>query len=144
MASAGSNLRRPMQSRSNDFLGVSDILLRRCWMWRRHLRPLALPRCLCTVAGLCAEPPADNWPQFRGPGGLGIGSDTISLPTAFGPAKALLWKTDLPLGHGSPCVWGDRIFITGFDSALKKLEVIAVNRSNGQIAWRQAIPATGL
>ena len=108
------------------------------------MRTLALPLCLCVVAGFCADPADDNWPQFRGPGGLGIGSDNISLPTAFGPTKALLWKIGLPLGHGSPCVWGDRIFITGFDSALRKLEVIAVNRRNGQIAWRRTISPTGL
>src|SRR5262249_5446159 len=44
----------------------------------------------------------------------------------------------------SPCVWGDRIFVTGFDSASKKPEVIAVNRRNGQIAWRRTIAATGI
>lgn len=98
---------------------------------------------LCiTLAGFCSEPDDDNWPQFRGPQGTGIGSDKISLPAQFGPTQALLWKTDLPKGHGSPCVWGDRIFVTGFDAAASKLEVIAVERKNGQIAWRATIPTT--
>src|SRR5258708_438984 len=83
----------------------------------------------------------DQWPQFRGPGGLGIGNEKASLPSEFGLTKSLLWKTELPLGHGSPCVWGDRIFVTGFNSSAKKPEVIAVNRKDGKIAWRQTIPA---
>src|SRR6266567_6642609 len=99
---------------------------------------------LFTFAGLSAEPVDDKWPQFRGPGGLGIGNDKVSLPSEFGPTKALLWKTDLPLGHGSPCIWGDRIFVTGFNAAAKKLEVIAVNRKDGKIAWRQTIPSKEL
>src|SRR5258706_128484 len=96
---------------------------------------------LCTFVALSAELVDGKWPQFRGPGGLGIGNDKISLPSEFGPTKALLWKTDLPLGHGSPCIWGDRIFVTAFNSGAKKPEVIAVNRKDGKIAWRQTIPS---
>jgi len=96
---------------------------------------------LCTFVALSAEPIDDKWPQFRGPGGLGIGNDKASLPSEFGPTKALLWKTALPLGHGSPCIWGDRIFVTGFNSGANKPEVIAVNRKDGKIAWRQTIPS---
>ena len=59
----------------------------------------------------------------------------------FGPTKGLLWKTDLPLGHGSPCIWGDRTFVTGFNSGSNKPEVIAVDRKDGKIAWRHTIPA---
>src|SRR5204863_2810970 len=97
---------------------------------------------LCTFVALGAEPVYDKWPQFRGPGGLGIGNDKMSLPSEFGPTKALLWKTELPLGHGSPCIWGDRIFVTGFDPADRKLEVIALNRVSGVIVWRKTVPAT--
>lgn len=83
----------------------------------------------------------ERWPQFRGPNSRGIGSDQAMLPAAFGPSKALLWKTALPLGHGSPCIWGNRIFVTAFDSVAKKLEVIAVDRKSGSIVWRSPVPA---
>ena len=99
---------------------------------------------LCAFVGLNAEAVDDNWPQFRGPGGLGVGNDKASLPSEFGPTKAVLWKTELTLGHGSPCVWGDRIFVTGFNSALNKPEVIAINRKDGKVAWRQTVPTTEL
>jgi len=99
---------------------------------------------ICTGASFCAQPGDDNWPQFRGPGGLGLGDDQASLPSEFGPDKALLWKTELPVGHGSPCIWGNRIFVTGFDPDTRKLEVIAVERKSGKIAWRQTVPAKEL
>jgi outer membrane protein assembly factor BamB len=97
---------------------------------------------LFTVAGLSAEAVDGKWPQFRGPGGLGVGDDQVSLPSAFGATKSLLWKIDLSLGHGSPCIWGDRIFVTGFDSAANKPEVVAINRKDGKIVWRQTIAVT--
>lgn len=89
-----------------------------------------------------ADSAEERWPQFRGPNGRGTGNDSAVLPAEFGPSKALLWKTPLPLGHGSPCIWGNRIFVTAFDPSTKRLEVIAVNRQDGSIAWRSPIPAT--
>ncbi|BDC48562.1 hypothetical protein F183_A08780 [Bryobacterales bacterium F-183] len=53
----------------------------------------------------------------------------------------MLWKTDLPAGHGSPCVARDRVFVTAFTASSKTLETIALNRSSGAIVWRHTIPA---
>src|SRR5580704_10568084 len=107
---------------------------------RRAMSKLALSLFVCTCVALGAEIVDDKWPQFRGPSGLGIGNDKVTLPSEFGPGKALLWKTELPVGHGSPCVWGERIFVTGFDPASRKLEVISINRKDGKIVWRQTAP----
>jgi outer membrane protein assembly factor BamB len=96
---------------------------------------------VCAFVALSAELVDDKWPQFRGPGGLGLGNDKVTLPSEFGPGKAMLWKTALTLGHGSPCVWGDRIFVTGFDPGSRRIEVISVNRKDGKIVWRQTAPA---
>src|SRR5437764_6846216 len=95
----------------------------------------------CIFVALSADLIDEKWPQFRGPDGLGIGNDKVTLPSEFGPGKATLWKTELPLGHGSPCVWGDRIFVTGFDPGARKIEVISLNRKDGKILWRQTAPA---
>lgn len=68
---------------------------------------LTLVLCVTTSAG------AQNWPTFRGPNGSGIAS--APLPTAWDGEKSgnILWKTPLPgLGHSSPVVWGDRVFVT--------------------------------
>ncbi|MFC1794942.1 hypothetical protein ACFL3Q_15310, partial [Planctomycetota bacterium] len=48
-----------------------------------------------------------NWPQFRGPGGLGIAPDNQTYPTELDMSRNLLWKTEVPRGHSSPCIWGE-------------------------------------
>jgi outer membrane protein assembly factor BamB len=86
-------------------------------------------------------PPKVQWPQFRGPGGGGIDPDQKPLPVQFGTGKGVAWKTPLPAGHSSPCIWGDRIFLTGFDDKRKTVETLCLDRGSGKILWRQAAPA---
>jgi len=57
-------------------------------------------------------PAADNWPQWRGPGGLAVGG-AESYPDTWSETEHIAWKTPIPgRGHSSPVVWGDRIFLT--------------------------------
>ena len=73
----------------------------------------------CLVAGLIALLTSavvsgdDNWPQFRGHGGLGIGSGNPPTEWDVQTQHNVLWKTPLPgLGHSAPIVCGDRVFVT--------------------------------
>jgi outer membrane protein assembly factor BamB len=54
---------------------------------------------------------AENWPQWRGPGSQGISTEA-GVPTDWSATRNVAWKTELPSGHSSPIVWGDRIFVT--------------------------------
>jgi hypothetical protein len=55
---------------------------------------------------------AENWPQWRGPGGQGISRET-KLPAMWTPDKNIAWKVEVPgRGHSAPVVWNDRVFIT--------------------------------
>src|SRR5262245_19723634 len=55
----------------------------------------------------------DNWPQFRGHGGLGIGGGTPPTEWDVQNEHNVAWKTRIPgLGHSAPIVWGDRVFLT--------------------------------
>jgi outer membrane protein assembly factor BamB len=55
---------------------------------------------------------AENWPQWRGPGGQGVSTER-NLPSTWEPGKNIAWKVELPGGgHSSPVIWGDRIFLT--------------------------------
>jgi outer membrane protein assembly factor BamB len=73
---------------------------------RRHLF-ITLPLSLALTAGVAAE----NWPQWRGPHGQGISTES-QLPTEWGPEHNVAWKTPLPHGYSSPIVWGNRLFLT--------------------------------
>ena len=71
-----------------------------------------LPAALALLAASAAATPAANWPQWRGPAGQGISPES-GLPTTWGPAENLAWKTPLPgYGRSQPIVWGNRVFLT--------------------------------
>ena len=55
---------------------------------------------------------ASDWTGFRGPGGLGVSSET-GLPIEWSAQKNVLWKLPLPgPGASSPIVVGKRVFVT--------------------------------
>jgi outer membrane protein assembly factor BamB len=68
--------------------------------------------CVCVLIAFATTAHAENWPQFRGPGGKGLPSDS-RLPSEWGGGENLAWKVELPgVAWSQPVVWGDRIFIT--------------------------------
>jgi len=63
---------------------------------------------------------ADDWSQFRGPGGSGVatGPDT-PLRWSVAPRQGIAWKTKIPgLGHASPIVSSGRVFVVTAISGL--------------------------
>jgi len=66
---------------------------------------------LFAAAGFCAD---QNWPAFRGANARGV-ADGYPTVTEWDldEMENVLWKTPIPgLGHSSPVIWGDRIFVT--------------------------------
>lgn len=84
---------------------------------------------------VAAEP---HWPQFRGPEGSGAAGGSAP-PVHFGPSSNVLWAVEIPAGNSSPCLWGDKIFLTSHDKT--KLETLCLDRRDGKILWRQPAPA---
>lgn len=55
---------------------------------------------------------ADEWTQFRGPGGQGH-ADSQRLPIEFSATNNVRWKAPVPgTGHSSPVISGDQIWLT--------------------------------
>lgn len=97
---------------------------------------------------------AQNWPQFRGEHAAGV-ADSQNLPGDWNVA----WKTEIPgLGHSSPIVWGDRVFLTTAissdkdflfesvlngkvdmrtDAASQQWRVFCLDRKSGKILWER-------
>jgi outer membrane protein assembly factor BamB len=104
------------------------------FIWRAILAILLVSsHCIAQETPKC-------WPQFRGPGGLGIAGDH-GYPVNFDANNSLIWKTSLPSGVSSPCIWEELIFLTGYDKQRKMLETICLDRTTGKIMWRQDAPA---
>jgi len=83
---------------------------------------------------------SNTWPNFRGTNCSGIAAPDQDPPTTFSPDKNVLWKIALPGGHSSPCIWGDRIFISGYQEEGKLLKMLCIDRKNGKIKWEENIP----
>src|SRR5512142_976606 len=63
------------------------------------------------VAAACAQ----NWPSFRGPGASGVleTKRPIEISWDVSTNRHVAWRVVIPgLGHSSPIVWEDRIFVT--------------------------------
>ena len=82
---------------------------------------------------------AEDWPGWRGHDGNGISAQS-GFPLKWSHEKRnLLWSVELPRwGNSSPCIVGDRIFLT----AQKKddaLYVLSIDRGEGRIAWERKV-----
>lgn len=77
-----------------------------------------------------------NWPNFRGPDGLGIAPGaTPPLGWQMDSGQGVAWRSPLPKpGLSSPIAWQDRVFVTGGDS--DGLAVYAYDMAGGALLWQ--------
>ncbi len=96
-----------------------------------------------------------NWPQWRGPNSNGTTANARNLPVKWTQTENVAWRTKLPSwSAATPIVWNDVIFVTSAEegslqlqggrrrpagSAPDKIFLIALNRKDGSIRWRQQI-----
>jgi outer membrane protein assembly factor BamB len=67
---------------------------------------------LALVAVSAQAGPVENWPQFRGPGALGVAEHT-NLPDRWSTNENVAWRIEVPgRGWSAPIVWSDRVFVT--------------------------------
>ena len=86
------------------------------------------------AAGAMASPPA--WPQFRGPNSSGVALEA-NPPVAIGPTNGIIWSTDVPWSPSSPCVLGDRLFLTTFDQG--ELQTRCYDTRDGRLLWSSGV-----
>lgn len=75
-------------------------------------RPLSCLLAVAAVGMLGVSASAENWPQWRGPAGTGVSSET-RLPQTWSDTQNVAWRAQLSgVGVASPIVWGDRVFVS--------------------------------
>jgi outer membrane protein assembly factor BamB len=115
-------------------------------MFQRRLSYIVL---LSVVVFSIHSVQADNWPQFRGPGGLGI-SDAKNLPTTWSETENVAWKTAMPgYGSSSPIVLDEKLYVTcysGYGVGRSRgsmedlrLHIVCVDGKTGKILWDKQI-----
>ncbi len=80
---------------------------------------------------------AEDWARLRGPNGTGVVAE--ATPVKF-TAKDLIWKTAIPgVGHGSPIVVGERVFLQSSSADSKTRSLYCLGAKSGKIEWSQAV-----
>ena len=76
---------------------------------------------------------AEDWPQFRGPGGQGASAET-GLPLQWSESRNVTWKVPVPgRGWSSPVVAGDRVWLTtAVDDGDISLRALAFDVATGR------------
>ena len=118
------------------------------------------------VLATMASQPEDfekNWHHWRGPHATGVAAADANPPITWSETENVRWKIAIPgVGHATPIIWGDKIFIqtaieapaeekesendnpfSGFfggnDAPKYKFDLLAINRSDGSIIWQKTL-----
>lgn len=107
-----------------------------------------------------ASAPVGSWPSFRGVRASGV-AEGQQLPERWDAATGehILWRVPVPgLGHSSPVVWGDRVYVTtavssdptatfrrglygdgdaSTDRSRHRWLVMAFDRRTGKVVWER-------
>jgi outer membrane protein assembly factor BamB len=135
---------------------------------REKMKATRLGLLAVTVAVAYTAVKADtNWPSYRGKDAAGV-AEGYPTPVKWDveTRQGLRWKTPIPgLGHGSPVIWGDRIYVTSAvstdknsgvktglygsgdsaeDNSVQKWILYCVDRKSGRMIWerkfREGVP----
>ncbi len=128
---------------------------------RRFLTTIGL-LLICALLHACGPARGDDrspWPSFRGAAARGV-AEGHPTPVEWDleSGKNLHWKTPIPgMGHGSPVIWGDRVFVTTAvgaaedelkvglygdidpvqDDTVRRFKVYCLDRNTGEILWER-------
>ena len=85
-----------------------------------------------------------NWPQFRGPDGLGVSTEK-NLPLKWSKTDGQRWKIELPARGVSSVVIANAIIYLTASSGQRddRLHVLAYNAKTGEKLWQRQFAATG-
>ena len=96
---------------------------------------------LTAVTCLSPSASAQEWTRFRGPNGTGI-STAKTVPTEWTESD-YNWHVELPgIGHSSPVVWGDKVFVTSAIDDTAERIVLCLNAADGRVLWKRSYPST--
>ncbi|HET6879469.1 MAG TPA: PQQ-binding-like beta-propeller repeat protein [Pirellulales bacterium] len=102
--------------------------------------------CYSVLSLVATTAHAADWPQFRGPDGLGVSPEQKAPPTKWSSSENVAWKVPLPgPGASSPMVAKGRVYVTSYtgyglepnsgDQTNLRRHLQCFDRKNGQLVW---------
>ena len=93
---------------------------------------------------------AEDWPEWRGKGRLGVWQETGILDVFPEDGLEVRWRTPIRAGYAGPAVAGGRVFVVDADRSAQSMAVVeralALDEATGEILWTREWDAdyTGL
>src|ERR1051325_4153319 len=109
---------------------------------------------------ICTAAAQTNWPSFRGNHADGLQTNDVT-PTTWNLRRSenISWKKPVPgLGHSSPIIWGEKVFVTtavnenkdaplkvglygdpgsADDNEAQQWKVLCLNKKTGEVLWQK-------
>uniref|UniRef100_A0A7C2K2J5 Pyrrolo-quinoline quinone repeat domain-containing protein n=1 Tax=Schlesneria paludicola TaxID=360056 RepID=A0A7C2K2J5_9PLAN len=86
------------------------------------------------------QPGHNDWPGWRGPLQQGVVESEFLPPPSESTGWTEVWRTPwAAIGRSGPCVWGDRVFATGFDPDRLAIVLACFHRVTGALKWQTAV-----
>lgn len=89
---------------------------------------------------ICLPLHADDWPEWRGKGRLGVWKETGIVDQFPAQGLTVAWRTPIKAGYAGPAVAGGRVFVTDFTRGqnTKGTErILCLDEKTGRILWTQ-------
>jgi len=81
----------------------------------------------------------EDWPCWRGPRGDGTSTEK-EPPTHWSGTENIAWKVSVPgVGHASPILWQERIFLIACLADSGDRVLLALDRASGRTLWQQTV-----
>lgn len=94
---------------------------------------------LALILSLANMTAAEDWPTWRGPRLDGTSHET-NLPLKWSETDNIAWKTPIRgVGHSSPVIVGERVFVTTCLIAEQARVLYCVERKSGKILWEREV-----
>jgi outer membrane protein assembly factor BamB len=107
------------------------------------MRTLTWIAALVTAAAATLAAAADDWPEFRGAGRLGLWNETGIVDRFPEGGLPVLWRTPIKSGYAGPAVANGRVFVTDYaeSARLRGTErALALDERTGKILWTREWP----
>ncbi len=90
------------------------------------------------------KPADDDWPWWRGPNRDNIAARGQEPPLHWSQTDNVIWKVQVPgHGHGSPCLWGDAVFLPTADDQAEVQYLLCYDRRTGRQRWQTEVHRKG-